>query len=107
VEAEPPKEFLRTTSPAWQKILATPVSIEAEEIDARAAIQFVSQQAEANVNTDFGDSRERQRMKQSLSFRNVPFREVLYAIKEQWDLQISWQMDSARIPTRIHVSNRK
>jgi len=84
-----PADFLPTTVPAWQRILAAEVTADFRDTPLSDALTFILRRSDANLTSRFGGDALPTITRK---FERVPFRTALYLLARDSRATVTWEL---------------
>lgn len=100
-----PDEFLRTTSAAWNRILATEITAGFRSAPLRSVVGYLNLQSQANIALTMDATAPAKMPSIWRGFDHTPLREVLYEIGQDTGLTVDWELEHSA-PVRILITGK-
>ena len=110
--AEPPRKFLHTDIPAWQRVLATKITVNLQGATISEAVGAISHRSQASMILVLESSSRttpaRPLPKTTITWQvhRIPLRTVLYQISRDTGLTVDWDyVGVGKFPFAIKIWN--
>lgn len=87
-----PADFLRTDSPEWQRILATPITAGFQSAPVDYVVRYLNGQTPAKITLRLKDQALEKHRGIFRGFDKAPLRDALYWIKNDTQYRVEWEL---------------